>query len=235
MKKYIFLLLNIILFSISFKVNASTCSNERVMELTSLANNVNADYDMYDVYLSDTEEDELTVQAFRIRIYNITNDLNVKVSSDRYRDLYYHFSDMSSDGILYVDSGYPDEITNYEIYVRSNDSNCQNEVLRTITVTVPMRNRFADTEECKNNREYYMCEEYTTSDFSNVSSSQFMEKVNEYVANKEKKEAENQRNLLKEFLNIIRRHKTMLIIFGIVLVLFIIISIIVIRVRRRLV
>ena len=62
-----------------------------------------------------------------------------------------------------------------------------------------------------------------------------MEKVNEYVANKEKKEAENQRNLLKEFLNIIRRHKTMLIIFGIVLVLFIIISIIVIRVRRRLV
>ena len=77
---------------------------------------------------------------------------------NRYRDLYYHFSDMSSDGILYVDSGYPDEITNYEIYVRSNDSNCQNEVLRTITVTVPMRNRFADTEECKNNIEYYMCE-----------------------------------------------------------------------------
>lgn len=200
MKKSILLIIfTASLLSINFTVKAaSTCSSEREMELSSLANNINVDYQEYDkatgsdyddFYDDNEEEKTTTLPAFYIHVYNLTNDLNLSVIKDgQAKGTTVYYSNLNSDGVLYLDSSYANTIKNYTIKVRSNDSNCQNEVLRTITITVPMQNYFHNYQACIDNPDFYLCQEYTTSDYSEISTTQFEEELSSYKVEKEETE-----------------------------------------------
>lgn len=175
----------------------STCSMERTKELTSLAQNVNVDYEEYknergkETYPDLDEGEIVTEPGFAIRIYNIPEDLNVKIKRNgmkEEKELYK--SDANENGILVYDTGFPDVVKNYTITVRSDDSNCQNEVLRKISITIPALNYYYDYEICKANPEYYLCQEYVSVDLKSMTTDKFMKQVEEYVQQKEKKEEE---------------------------------------------
>ena len=195
MKKSFCLVLFVIFFMLfAIKVNAaSTCNKERITELTSLAQNINADYEEYEVergkeYYPDLEDGETIKEVdFRIRIYNLTKDLNVSLKLNRKsKQEEYFFKDVSEDGILYIDTGYPSEVKNYTISIRSDDDNCQNEVLRKISLTLPIANYFYDFEVCRDNPEYYLCQEYTTVDYyEKISVDSFVKQIEEYVQQKQ--------------------------------------------------
>ena len=109
MKKCYVLFLTAFFFGLfSARVNAlSTCTNERTMELTSLSQNVNVDYEEYkvergsDVY-DDLENGEtISEPGFNIRIYNVTDDLNVTVRSDKDKEAkVLTKKDANSDGVM---------------------------------------------------------------------------------------------------------------------------------------
>ena len=197
-KRYMFLFVFFfMLFSV--KINAmSTCSMERSIELTNLANNVNVDYYEYhvekgnEVYIDLADGETVSEPGFALRIYNLPKDLNVLVTTsdgEEKKELY--STDANEDGVVIYDSGYPGKIKNYTITVRSNDYNCMNEVFRKISITLPTINEFYDFEVCRDNPDYYMCQEYTTVDYSEVEIEDFLDRVKEYEENKKSKDSKD--------------------------------------------
>lgn len=240
-KKLLLSIFTAILLTLSFSVKAeSTCSIERGMELSSLANNVNADYAPYEVVISSKDDPILSEgefskrTAFYVRVYNLTNDLNVRVSLDGYKDVVLYNKDARDDGVVYLDSSYPDKIKTYTLTIRSNDGNCRNEVLRKIEVTVPALNYFHNYQKCVENPDFYMCQEYTTTDFSDVDESQFQQQIDEYIKNKQEEEAKQNKITykVKEF---VKKYVVFFIIIIALLVIAIVIEIIKGKQRRKLI
>ena len=193
MKKRILLFFALMFVSLA-SVKASTCSDARILELSSLANNVNVgtekEYRVEQTYTDDNgETSEDMFPAFYLTIYNLTDDLNVSIyREDTEKTIYAKYKDVDDDGILYVDAGYATIVKNFVVKIRSNDSSCKNEVLKTVTVTTPMYNLNSQYEACKNNSEFSMCKEFTTVDYSDVSQESFNAELNKYKEEKAKEE-----------------------------------------------
>ena len=192
-RKFLFFIALILSFSLSVK--ASTCSDERIIELSTQANNVNVSYVGYDNIsepftnpLDDTEGDVNIVPSFYIVIYNLTDQLNAVIKNENTKKMVVVTSKNAKDGVIYVDAGAADSIKNFTITIRSNNSNCLNEILKTTTVTTPMYNRFYEYSLCEENPDFNMCQEYTFTDYSSVRDKVFSEKVEEYKEQKRKEE-----------------------------------------------
>ena len=192
-KKIIFLFL--LMFAFSIKVCASTCSDARILELSSLANNVNVSYEkenrISDTYVAaeTNETTNDTYPAFYVTIYKLTKDLNVSITRDDIKKtVYANAEDAYDDGVIYVDAGFATMVKTFTIKIRSNDSNCQNEVLKTVVVTTPMYNIHSQYEVCKENPDFDLCQEFTTVDYSEVTDTSFSAKLDEYKEQKAKEE-----------------------------------------------
>ena len=183
---------------VTIGVKASTCSDERVLELSSLANNVNVSYQQYDKLVDEfdsetfTEEDDSIVKstypAYYLTIYNLPDDLNASIiRNDTSKNVVVYGKDKEEDGVVYVDTGYAAKVKLFTIKIRSNDSNCKNEILKTVAVTTPMYNKFSTYNSCQENPDFNLCQQFTTTDYSDITNSQFVSKLNEY---KEKKAEE---------------------------------------------
>lgn len=234
-KRLLLITMTSFLMMLSFNVKAaSTCSSEREMELSSLANNVNVDYINYEKAMDDgmLEGEEVgTSPAFYIRVYNLSSDLNLKVNLDGSKNYTYVSStDAADDGVIYLDNSFADSINNYNLTIRSNDSNCQNEVLRTITITLPMFNYFYVNGECEANADFYLCQEFTTTDYSDVKYSTFTSELETYKEEKAKEEAKKSTITYKTF-NFVKTYKWFFIAGGII-ILGVIITIIIIKKKR---
>ncbi|MBR1416314.1 MAG: hypothetical protein IJ572_00660 [Bacilli bacterium] len=199
-KKKIFVLLIALMMSFTIKVEASTCSSARVMELSSLANNVNVSYEKYDKKVEsfvselDDEEVEYTYPAFYITIYNLPDELNVAATMNETKEtIHVKSSDKEADGVIYIDTGEASSIKNFTIKIRSNDSNCLNEVYRSINITTPMFNSFSQTEACHDNPDFNLCQEFSNVDYSNVSIRTFNESIEKY--NTQVNEEKNQKTV----------------------------------------
>ena len=195
--RYVLFVLAAFLMVNSRMLALSTCTMERTSELTSLAQNVNVDYEEYknergkETYPDLDEGETVTEPGFAIRIYNVPEDLNVKIKRNgmkEEKELYK--SDANEEGILVYDTGFPDKVKNYTITIRSDDSNCQNEVLRKISITIPALNYYYDYEVCRSNPEYYLCQEYVSVDLNGMTTDKFIKQVEEYQEQKNKQQEE---------------------------------------------
>lgn len=227
MKQIRMCLLFIIMFLL-FNNNAlaySFCSDQREMELSALANNVNVNYMRYEKhsnpYISETFGVETTdvIDGFYIAIFNLTDDLNAKiVSGNSKKSIVVSSKNANDDGVVYIDVGEATTIKNYTVSIRSNDDNCMNEVLKVKAVTIPMKNDFYDYALCQENPEFVMCSEYTMIDYSEVSDREFSEKLNEYIG-KQNNDDNNKESFFKSIYLFLKRNvSTILIIGGVVIV-----------------
>lgn len=195
MKKKLLILFFALMFVSLSSVKAGTCSDARTLELSSLANNVNVGMekelrvaDEYTTYETG-EKYQDTYPAFYITVYNLTKDLNVSITREETKKTgYLSYKDIDEDGVLYVDAGYADAVKTFTVKIRSNDSNCKNEVLKTVTVTTPMYNLNSQFDACQDNMDFNMCKEFTTVDYSNITQDQFHEELEKFKEEKAKEE-----------------------------------------------
>ncbi len=236
MKKRIYFLTLFVLFmAFTIKVNASTCSNERIIELSALANNVQVSYEPYDdetTYFNPLfeEEDTKVVPSFYITIYNLTDGLNAYVQrKDTNQTIVMTSDNTDTDGVVYIDTGEAYKTKTVDVLIRSDDSNCQDEILKSTTITLPMYNRFYFYKPCEENPEFEMCQEFTTNDYSNISDSMFSEKLNTYKEEKAEEERK-QKSLWYKITSFLNKYKW--IIIGIIAIIIAIVIIIIIRRKK---
>lgn len=199
-KRNLFILGVLAMFAFSIRVSASTCSDTRFSELSTLASNVNVNYEKYRIIYGVHQDEQYDVSSsqldsypgFKLAIYNLPKDLNAAViREDTKKALVATSADANEQGIVLIDTGEATSVKTFTVQVRSNDSNCKNEILRTFTVTTPMYNRFYDLEACTNNKEFSLCQEFTNIDYSDIDEIEFTEKVENYVEEKKKEEERN--------------------------------------------
>ena len=210
MKKKLLILFFALMFVSLTSVKASTCSDKRILELSSLANNVNIgmekEYREAAKYKAEEDGEETTdiFPAFYLTVFNLTKDLNIAVSREGYeKSSYFSYKDVYEDGVLYLDAGFATEVKNFAIKIRSNDAACKNEVLKTVTITTPKFNSKSQYEVCQDNSEFNMCKEFTTVDYDNVSESSFIEELDKYKEEKaeEEKRANSIFNKIAKFIS----------------------------------
>lgn len=239
MKKNYLLVLLVLFMAFTLKVNASTCSSERIVELSTLASNVNVSYERYDDEVTYEnplleEQDTKITPKFYITIYNLEEGLNVYLKrTDTNQSIVRTVDNVDDDGVLYIDLGEAYKVKNVEILIRSDDSNCQNEVLKSTNLTLPMYNKYFFYKACEENPDFEMCQEFTTVDYSNVSEKTFNEKLNTYKEEKQKEE-ERKNSVWFKISQFLDKYKWIIIgvIAGIVIV---IITYIVRRKKSRLI
>ncbi len=232
MKKRFLLLFFALMFVSLSNVKASTCSNERILELSSLANNIKVSTQK-DMRVSEktfseelNEEIESTFPAFYVTIFNLPDDLNVSVTrEDTHKTVYANTKNLNSDGVLYIDAGFATMVKTFTIKIRSNDSSCKNEVLKTVTVSTPMYNLNSQYSVCKENSDFSMCKEFTTVDYSDVSQSKFDEELEKYKEEKAKEE-KRENSIFVKLANFISEYRWIFITAIIIAIAFAVVYII---------
>ena len=230
--KKILILFFALMFVSLTSAKASSCSDERILQLSSMANNVNVSMERYDK-LSDeffAEETGETEQqyfpAFDVTVYNLPSSLNIAVTrEDINKTIYLTTKDADEDGVVYIDAGFATIVKNFTIKIRSNDSNCKNEVLKTVTVTTPMYNLKSQYEACKENGDFNMCKEFTTVDYSDVNATSFTTELNKYLDEKAKEE-KRANSIFYKVAKFISKYKWIFITVIVIAIAFVVVYII---------
>lgn len=136
------------------------CSNERLAELSKIADNVKLSY-TYEIGNSGAE--------FKVKINNISND--IYVSNSAYEKQYFGNGEVD-DSYIYT-SG---TSLTYTIY--SNDNSCKGEALTSKYLTLPYYNNFSSLQECADNPNFGYCKKW--SDTSNLTMNEFEKALAEY-------------------------------------------------------
>lgn len=154
--KYLFTATTCLLV-IPFTVKAD-CDYQREAELSRIAANVQFSYNYV---VNDYYPD------FSITATNMTSDIYVV---DNYGQAYYQTPEFSGE---YRDG----ETVTFTIY--SNDNNCRGEELLTRYVTLPEYNPRVNTDDCKQNPSFSLCQMWTDTSFT---PEEFTTRLNQYKA-----------------------------------------------------
>lgn len=226
---------------------ASTCDYSTQVELSNIASTVKADYEIKQVVIDingniredktidDTAVDEeLAIsKVLKVHINNITNDIYVKVISDRI-DRTYHFSE-TTNGEIVFDGGDLTSIVNYKVEVYSNKDACKDDLLRTINFVTPKENLYAGYSGCQAIPNFGYCQEYITTDFR-VSDEEIQNQISseyaKYLEN-EKKEEEKNATFLEKLENFFEKNKIVILSIITIVVVAGAFAIVVILKKRR--
>lgn len=166
----------IVIFAFFFlysNVQADDCSNSEKIRLSSIASNVQADYNI--------KKDENGDYYFNISIYNVsTDDIYVRYESKNIETGYgLVYTEDTNKGTYTFRTNNIDEVVTYRIQVLGNKV-CNSKKLREFTIIKPKRNVYHDWEMCKYEKvqDYYYCKEWITTDFK-YNSDEIEKKVKE--------------------------------------------------------
>ena len=163
-KKWLFVFL-ILFFGIT-RVNAE-CDNAKIVELSKQANNIQTNYEVKEEEFplaneneSESGEDSYVLNFVYLNVYNITQDIYVKIydKESEYNEEI-HFDD-TDNGTYTLKIENVNKIKNFSIDVYSEDP-CTVDLLRKVSITTPMHNELHDLSACEGSEAYY-CEEWTT-------------------------------------------------------------------------
>lgn len=199
MKKVSLFLMVFISFCICInKVNAS-CSYTRMANLKKLASNVNITY-TYNV----TDNKAL----FDIRFANFNNDIYLY---DSYNDKKYNIN-----GEITL-KNFADGIK-YRFFIKSNDSNCKDEILSTRYVTLPKYNIFYGDPICKGIEDYTLCQKWGSFTISNYN--EYIKQINKY---KDSLSKSNEETIKTEETTLVQKIVSFLLKYYVVILISIII------------
>ena len=177
----------------------------------------------------------LLIYALDIKVYNLTDELNVVVTTDDGNS--YSISDMqtNSDGAVVLRDDNVGQIKNYKFVVYSNTGSCESEPLRNIELSTPKYNQLSNREACRQAPHYYKCQEYVSYDFEVGNYVKDVEEYKEKLAKQGIKDAENDnaanKGVITKTIKKVSDNKW--IVLGIVIIIGVIISVIILRKRRE--
>ncbi len=181
----------------------SACSYSEQAEINNIVANVRATYEAIDIYdgkvldIDNADENgnipeiDYYKKGFNISILNITEDIYIKVTNDFNNDVKTFDYKSSKEGIVNFQTSDIDRLITYTIEIYANKYACAGELFRKFTITTPVYNRYSKMIACKNNPDFYYCQEFLPSE--NITLDEFGSKIKEY---EQKKSAEE--NQLKE-------------------------------------
>lgn len=169
-----------ILCFLSFVITANAeCDYETQVQLNTEASNVKINYEIRREIINmntgevapeatDADVDFESEYAYQNNIYisllNLTENIYVELIGNNGSVRTIRYSD-TENGSLELNGGTGDEIITYTVNIKSNNSNCTGDLLKTFEFITPKRNRFSGLLACKDVKEYY-CEPYVTYDIN---------------------------------------------------------------------
>lgn len=242
MRKIALFILALFVLLVPGEVSAA-CDYAEQNRLNALASNVNADYTVSkritviegtDSMGNDLSQ-EIEENYFVINVYNLTEDIYIVVTNSYNKaSNTYKVSD-AKDGIISFEAPTNGNTVEFTIKVYTTNTECSSNALRTFTVRSPMVNPFMRYEVCNEVPDFYLCQEYLTSDFD-ITDSQFFERVNAYKETQKEKEKESENSGDDGFFSRVASFISSywpFLVGGIVILGAIITVIVIIRVRRR--
>lgn len=242
-KKIVFVFIAFIL-GISF-VNAE-CDFTETSKLNSLAVNVKASYEQFEVEdrsytpLDGATQEEIenyvvNVLNFKIHIANITKELYVNVTDSVTKNTKtYNYSDTKNGEITFIQDDLT-QVYNYTITIYSSgETNCPDTKLYTIYLQTPYFNRLSEYELCDGIEEFYLCHEFLN--IKSVSLDEFESLARSYRAKKidrNGKKTEQEKKEDNSIINFIKNHKILVVILSIVIIIVIVLLIILIAKKNR--
>lgn len=197
MRKVIYYLL-LLLIVPAFNANALTCSSTENLNLKKEANNVEFSYDLEDL----SEKKILEVgnnktsyvipkYKFTISVYNIKDDIYIKISNDVNKDIITVYPEILDKGTYSFEHFDYSNIYKYKLSVYSKKSSCKDELIGTKTLTVPKYNPYSQYEYCKTSSEDF-CKKFIKEDNGFYSDEAFIKHINELNKNEESKSLKEQ-------------------------------------------
>ena len=219
-------------------VKAEECTLVEKNELKSKASNIRINYITGTKDVEGKDYDGSTVSAISryidIKIFNITSDLFVRIKSSgdnvNIEEKLMDYHNMGPDGSITIRIPALDVVSDYTFEIFSYSTNCRGEVLRTIRLTIPKYNSYSQLEACKDNKDFYLCQEYIT---FNIDKDNFYKQIDEY---KEKGGANadvliNEANALNKIVN--PNSKLRFVVVGLLLVGGIIATYFIVKKNRK--
>lgn len=238
------IILAVIFLQINVVSAASKCDYNEQVELNNTAANIKVSYeeavgvDNSDIGL-ESDSGEMPNNEylyFKVQIFNVTEEVYVKVTNSQNNDVKYLNYNESQSGVLTLDWKDLDNVVDFTITVYTSASTgCPNEELRIINLTLPRYNWLSEIAKCIGNEEFYYCQKYILSK-DDISENEFAVKLEEYLNKKNKDEIQNEEEHLSfgdKINNFIKENKvTIIVISTIVVVGGVVASVIVIKKRR---
>lgn len=220
------------------------CSLETKNNLRIDAANVTINYQPVEVSDSYGTDDagnhyEVSSYYFDIKIYNINSKLNVIVSSSdggAEKELILSYKNIGTDGAITIRKKASTELSNLVFEIRGSNStgDCALETLRTMRLTLPKYNSLAEREICSDIPEFYMCQKYINFD---IKPENFSKEVKKYKEKKEKEnnssnvEVENNNSVTSKAADLINKNKYFIV--GAILLTGVIVTVIIIKRKKR--
>ena len=193
MKNFFYILILFTLFNfMSINASAAVCSDDEINRLSEQANTVE-----YVVELTDGDEDDVseteTYPSYLISFYNMNEDLKLVQKDGSFSST----DDMIEDGRItfrYRTLEYQEET--FEIYASSDE--CTGKLLRTMTVTIPQYNEYANNPLCEDAQDYIYCSPTIYSD-EKIEYEDFVSGVTQYKIDVESSALEVDETLLNKY------------------------------------
>lgn len=175
-KRKIGIFLVLVSFCTCFTVNAA-CDYETQNNLSREAANVTANYEIGTYGTGEYEQSEVPNEdgtenyfeveetEIKVNIYNITENLYVEVLNKNTKDVKtYYYKDTNQGSIQWTNQDFG-TISEYEIKVYSNHSDCSGEELNKLSLVLPKYNSHHDMPYCIGLDTYY-CKEWITQELN---------------------------------------------------------------------
>lgn len=167
MKKNILVIL-LMLFIFPVIINAEKCDEKEIVRLKTAASKIEAKLVPISfpelIKSADTEEEYLIERNyFSVRIDNLTDDFDY-VLKKKTLVIWNSKTDGFKDTYTYDVLDKYDSVRNIELAVTSKG--CEQDVQRTVSVTLPMRNPYYEYDMCNDIHDFYLCQEFWYQDYT---------------------------------------------------------------------
>lgn len=202
-----------IFFFLNFKTVKASCSLEEQVVANNAAGAVNVVTDKllytYNIY-DENANDNVDVNAYTgmIYVYNLTNDIYFKITDGSSIEKYTVADDIG--GAVAVSTGSMAVVKNYNISIFNANNACNNAPIRTITVTLPRYNNFANYLSCQNYPDYYYCQQFLNSDL--ITEDQFQNGLAEYVKTHKSEEEKRHGGIIENAIKTLKKYWYVVII-----------------------
>lgn len=178
MRKLFFLVVSIFFLLNSNVKAASLCDYKEQAELNGKAANIKVSYELISETIHFDDGDAIQY-LFEVSILNLTEEFYVIVTNNETKkESTYTYRDVKS-GIVKFKWEDISKVTNFTIeVVSSNKTNCPDEKVKTLYLTIPRYNEFSRRVICSEYPDFYLCQEFVT--FSNISEETFLKRLEEY-------------------------------------------------------
>lgn len=165
MKKIFIAFISLFMFNLTTEA-ASLCSYQEQTDLNQKAANVKVNYEIVEEKVT-YPDGEGTRELFKINFFNLSNEFYVIVKNDVNSEEKRINSSDTKNGSYSFNWDNKETVTNFtiEIYT-TNETNCPEELYKTIYLTTPRYNHFSETEACQDHKDLSYCQKYVNFDIS---------------------------------------------------------------------